>query len=439
MQTYLTSVRLSEYFMPTFKEVPTDAHLTSHKLMLKASMIYQVAAGLYGWGPLGLRVLQRLSDLVREEQNAAGGVEVLMPTIQPAFLWEESGRYDSYGKELLRFQDRHNKEMLYGPTGEEILTMYFGHHVKSYKELPQRLYQIQWKFRDEIRPRFGVMRGREFIMKDMYSFDVDKAAAIKSYEAVLASYYRIFKRLEVRAMAVRADTGPIGGDLSHEFVMVADNGESTVTCQKGLLDKGAMTLDELNQVYAMADDQHVPATCPLPADQLESFRAIEVGHIFYFGTKYSAPLNTYVMMPDGSKKPIEMGSYGIGLSRLAAGLIEASHDERGIIWPEEAAPFDMALVCLKPADDASRNVCEQFFEKLQDKKSVLYDERNTSAGAKFADMDLVGIPYQIIVGPKGAAANTVEIKQRKTGKTISLTPEALLGHIADKPLRELYI
>ena len=436
-------MRLSRYFLPTLKENPSDAQIVSHRYMLRAGMVRQASAGIYSWLPLGLRVLRKIEQIVREEQDATGAREVLMPTIQSADLWRESGRYDDYGAEMLRIRDRHDRDMLYGPTNEELITDIFRREVKSYRDLPQNLYHIQWKFRDEVRPRFGVMRGREFLMKDNYSFDLDYDGARHSYNKMFVSYLRTFARMGLKAIPMRAETGPIGGDLSHEFSILADTGESAVYCHKDLLDFDIIdreidfdgdlqpVVDYWTSLYAAADDMHDPDTCPVAKDDLVEARGIEVGHIFYFGTKYSAPMGATVAGPDGNDVPVEMGSYGIGVSRLVGGIIEASHDDRGIIWPEAVAPFDAGLINLRISDDACNDACEDLYAKLRKAGvDVLYDDRDASAGAKFADMDLIGLPWQLIVGPKGLDAGTVEVKNRRTGDTENLPPDAAIVKLA---------
>ncbi|MGL4371753.1 MAG: proline--tRNA ligase [Alphaproteobacteria bacterium] len=421
-------MRASAYFFPTLKEIPSEAQIASHRLMLRAGLICQVTAGVYAWLPLGLKVLRKIEQIVREEQNRAGCLEVLMPTIQPAELWRKSGRYDDYGKEMLRFKDRHERDMLYGPTAEEVITDIFQQHVKSYRDLPKRLYNIQWKFRDEIRPRFGVMRGREFLMKDTYSFDLTPEAAKASYVAMFKAYLQTFHRLGLRAIPVRADTGPIGGDLSHEFHILAETGESTLYYDAQFEELQApFSLEQIETLYAATQEKHVPENCPVQPSNLRQGRGIEVGHIFYFGTKYAEPLGAFVTTAEGKTTPVEMGSYGIGVSRLVGAIIEASHDEKGIIWPKAVAPFDGALINIKPQDPTCRNVCEELYHHFSEKGAELfYDDREAvSAGAKFADMDLIGLPYQMIVGPKGLAQGFVEVKNRKTGDTLQLTMEAL--------------
>jgi prolyl-tRNA synthetase len=435
-------MRLSQFFMPTLKENPSEAQIVSHRLMLRAGMVRQEAAGIYAWLPLGYRVLKKIEQVVREEQDRFGCQELLMPTIQPADLWRESGRYDDYGKEMLRIRDRHDRDMLFGPTNEEMITDIFRSSVKSYKQLPQLLYHIQWKFRDEVRPRFGVMRGREFLMKDAYSFDIDYESARKSYNKFFVCYLNTFARLGLKAVPVKADTGPIGGDLSHEFQILAETGESQVYVDPRLLeldteaqqlgpdDDLAGFVDRVTGLYAAADEMHDPAKCPIPESELQTRRGIEVGHIFYFGTKYSAAMNAQVAGPDGTPRPVEMGSYGIGVSRLVGAIIEASHDEAGIIWPDSVAPFDVGLINLKPGDAACDAACQDLYQRFQAAGlDPLYDDRDERAGAKFAQMDLIGLPWQVVVGPRGAAAGVAEIKRRATGEKIELAFDAVVARI----------
>ncbi len=435
-------MRLSQYFLPTLKETPAEAQIVSHRLMLRAGLVRQMSAGIYAWLPLGYRVLRRIEQIVREEQDASGAQEVLMPTIQSADLWRESGRYDAYGPEMLRIIDRHKREMLYGPTNEEMITVIFRDAVKSYRDLPRNLYHIQWKFRDEVRPRFGVMRGREFLMKDNYSFDLDKAGAIRSYNKMFVAYLRTFARMGLKAIPMRADTGPIGGDLSHEFIILADTGESAVFCDKDLIDKDILgrkidfesdlqpTVNEWTSLYAATDEMHDQARFEneVPADRRMSARGIEVGHIFYFGTKYSKPLNAVVAGPNGESIAVEMGSYGVGVSRLMGAIIEASHDANGIIWPDAVAPFKVGLINLKPDDAGVSGACQTLYDKLGAAGvDTLYDDRDLRPGTKFADMDLIGLPWQVIVGPKGVAAGKIEVKNRRTGQREEMAPEALLA------------
>ncbi len=436
-------MRLSVFFMPTLKETPAEAQIVSHRLMLRAGMIRQSSAGIYSWLPLGFRALKRIEAIVREEMDAAGCQEVLMPTIQPAELWRESGRYEDYGKEMLRIRDRHDRELLYGPTNEEQITDIFRNAVKSYRDLPKNLYHIQWKFRDEVRPRFGVMRGREFLMKDAYSFDVDFAGARRSYNRMFVAYLRTFARMGLQAIPMRADTGPIGGDLSHEFVILAETGESAVYCHRALVEydvlKEAIDYDadlapiveRWTRHYAATDDKHDPNACPVAADELLSARGIEVGHIFYFGTKYSKPMNATVTTATGETVPVEQGSYGIGISRLVGAIIEASHDEAGIIWPDAVAPFAVALINLKPGDEASVAACEDLYAKLRAAGvEVLYDDTAERAGVKFATADLIGLPWRLTVGPRGLAKGVVELKRRATGACEEISAESALARLA---------
>ncbi len=435
-------MRLSAYFLPLLKENPSEAQIVSHRLMLRAGMIRQSSAGIYSWLPLGFRVLKKVEQIVREEQDRAGAQEVLMPTIQPADLWRESGRYDDYGKEMLRIRDRHERDMLYGPTNEEQITEIFRDAVKSYRELPRNLYHIQWKFRDEVRPRFGVMRGREFLMKDAYSFDLDAAGAKRSYNKMFVAYLRTYARMGLKAIPMRAETGPIGGDLSHEFIILAETGESAVYCDRAWLETDILATDvdyaadlepdfkRWTSLYAATDDMHDPAKCPLPADQLVTARGIEVGHIFYFGTKYSKPMNAVVTAPGGETVAVEMGSYGIGVSRLVGAIIEASHDDRGIIWPEAVAPFRAGLINLRVADGKCVAAADAIYAKLRQAGiDTLYDDRDESPGSKFAAMDLVGLPWQLVLGPRGLAAGTVELKNRASGAKEELSAETAINKL----------
>jgi len=435
-------MHLSRYFLPLLKETPAEAQIVSHRLMLRAGLVRQEAAGIYAWLPLGHRVLRKIEEIVREEQNRAGAIEILMPTLQPAELWRETGRYEAYGKEMLRIEDRHERELLYGPTNEDMVTEIFRAYVRSYKSLPLNLYHIQWKFRDEVRPRFGVMRGREFLMKDAYSFDLDKAGARKSYNKMFVAYLRTFARMGLQSIPMRAETGPIGGDLSHEFIILADTGESQVYCHRDLIDMPVPGEDvdfdgdlepivrARSSLYAATEDVHNQAEfeAQVPPDKRICARGIEVGQIFYFGTKYSVPMRAVVAGPDGREHPVESGSYGVGVSRLVGAIIEASHDEAGIIWPEPVAPFDIALVNLKAGDAATDKACEELYAKLSAaKREVLYDDTAERPGAKFAAMDLIGIPWQIIVGPRGLERGVVEVKSRKTGAREELSVDAALN------------
>jgi len=438
-------MRLSNGFIPTLKETPAEAQIASHRLMLRAGLVRQTSAGIYAWLPLGYRVLRKIEQIVREEQDRAGAQEILMPTIQPAELWRESGRYDDYGKEMLRITDRHDREMLFGPTNEEMVTDLFRQSVRSYRELPQILYHIQWKFRDEVRPRFGVMRGREFLMKDAYSFDLDQAGAVLSYRKMMLAYMRTFQRMGLRAIPMEADTGPIGGDLSHEFIILAPTGESQVYFDAafeeidylsgnagGFSPSSAADLERffalMTSHYAATDEKHDLARWDaLAGDRKREGRGIEVGHIFYFGTKYTKAMNSTVTGPDGKLVHPEMGSYGIGVSRLVGAVIEASHDDNGINWPDSIAPFKAAILNLKIGDAACDAICERLYAALDG--DALYDDRSDRAGAKFADADLMGHPWQIIVGPRGAATGMVELKRRATGERLELSVDDALARI----------
>lgn len=428
-------MRLSRYFLPVAKETPSEAQIVSHQLMLRAGLIKQQAAGVYVWLPFGLKVLRKIEQIVREEQDNSGAIELLMPTMQSADLWRESGRYDDYGAEMLRIKDRHERDLLFGPTAEEVVTDVVRTYVRSYKDLPLNLYNIQWKFRDEIRPRFGVMRGREFLMKDAYSFDIDEDSARDAYRKMFLAYLRTFQRLGLRGVPMRAATGPIGGDLSHEFIILAQTGESGVfydaiyeekdwanaeidfSNTEAGRDSRKVMVDEVLQSYAATDEMHDEAQFmeQVPEDRRREGRGIEVGHIFFFGEKYSKPMKAKVMGPDGKEINLQMGSYGIGVSRLVGAIIEASHDDNGIIWPKEIAPFDIGIINLKSGDAATDEACHKFYDAF--KKAgldPLYDDRDDRAGAKFATMDIIGVPTQIVIGPRGLQNGMVEIKDRKT-------------------------
>jgi prolyl-tRNA synthetase len=437
-------MRLSRYFLPALKEAPADAQIVSHKLMLRAGMIRQEAAGIYAWLPLGFRVLKKVEQIVREEMNRAGAIELLMPTLQLADLWRESGRYDAYGPEMLRITDRHERELLYGPTNEEMITEIFRAYVRSYKDLPLNLYHQQWKFRDERRPRFGVMRGREFLMKDAYSFDIDEANARKAYNRMFIAYLNLFARMGLKAVPMRADTGPIGGDLSHEFIVLAETGESQVYCHRNLVDMGAPgpdvdwfgdlqpLVDKRTSLYAATEEMHDAAAFEkIPEDQRLSARGIEVGHIFYFGTKYSAPMKAEVAGPDGKPTPVQMGSYGVGVSRLVGAIIEASHDDKGVIWPVSVAPFEAAVVSLRNDDADVTKVCgSAYTQLLKAGVDVLYDDTSERPGAKFSTMELIGVPTLIVVGPKGVKAGLVEVRDRRSGAVEELSLDAAVRRIA---------
>jgi len=424
-------MRLSRYFLPVLREVPKEAEIVSHRLMLRAGMIRQQAAGLYSWLPLGYKVLRKVQQIIEEEQNRAGAIELLMPTLQPADLWRESGRYDAYGKEMLRISDRHERDILYGPTNEEMITDIFRSYVRSYRDLPLNLYHIQWKFRDEIRPRFGTMRSREFLMKDAYSFDLDMDEARKTYRRMFVAYLRTYWRMGLTAIPMKAETGPIGGDLSHEFIVLAETGESGVFCHKDLLDKPVPSIDtdyegdlspivdDWTSLYAATEDMidMEQFEREVPEDKRVAARGIEVGQIFYFGTKYSEPMGATVTGPDGQEVPVHSGSYGIGLTRVVPALIEAFHDDDGICWPVSVAPFEVSLLNLKSGDQTCDETCGSLYQRLvKAGVDVLYDDTGEGAGAKFATADLIGSPFQVIVGPRGAKAGEIEIKHRRSGE-----------------------
>ena len=447
-------MRLSRFFLPLLRDDPKEAEIVSHRLMLRAGMIRQSSAGIYTWLPLGHLVLRKIEQIVREEQDRAGAIELLMPTIQSADLWRESGRYEDYGKEMLRIQDRHERDMLFGPTNEELITAIFRDGVKSYKDLPRILYHIQWKFRDEIRPRFGVMRGREFLMKDSYSFDLSQDDARRSYNRMFVAYLRTFARMGLKSIPMAAETGPIGGDLSHEFIVLADTGESEVFCHRDYLSLESPGADldygeDLEPLvrswtgkYAATSEKHDAALFEkdVPETDRVTARGIEVGHIFFFGTKYSEPMGAKVQGPDGQLVTVQMGSYGIGVSRLVGAIIEASHDEAGIVWPQAVAPFDVGLINLKAGDGYTSGACETFYGRLREAGlDVLYDDSDDRAGAKFAAMDLIGLPWQLIVGPRSLKAGEVELKERATGTRHSLTFETALNRLvaaAEKSRKE---
>jgi len=446
-------MRLSRYYLPVLKETPSDAKIASHKLMLRAGMVRQQGAGIYAWLPLGFRVLKKIEQIVREEQDRAGAVEMLMPTIQQADLWRESGRYDAYGKEMLRITDRSDRDMLFGPTNEEMITEIFRAGVRSYKDLPKMLYHIQWKFRDEIRPRFGVMRGREFLMKDTYSFDIDRDMGRKSYNKMFVAYLRTFARLGLKAIPMRADSGPIGGD-SHEFIVLADTGESEIFCDKRMfeLESPAIdtdfdsdlqpVIDQFTAYYAATEEEHDQSEFEKAVEEKNrvSARGIEVGHIFFFGSKYSEPMKAMIAGPDGKETPVEMGSYGVGVSRLVGAIIEAFHDDAGCVWPMAVAPFHAGLINLKPGDEETDSVCEKIYASLTKAGvDVLYDETRARPGEKFARMDLIGAPFQITVGPRGLATGSVEVKDRRTGEKSEAPIEEAAMRVSEKILAELRV
>jgi len=436
-------MRLSRYFLPVAKESPADAQIVSHKLMLRAGLIRQTAAGIYAWLPIGHRVLRKIEQIVREEQDRAGAIELLMPTIQSSELWRQSGRYDAYGPEMLRLKDRHDREMLYGPTAEEVITAIFRDSAKSYRDLPRTLYNIQWKFRDEVRPRFGVMRGREFLMKDAYSFDLDEAGARHSYNRMFVAYLRTFARMGLRAIPMQADTGPIGGDLSHEFIVLAPTGESEVFYHANWEQPAVVEdidfddvaglqsiVSSLTNDYAATDEKRDPAREAEAGEALRQSRGVEVGHIFYFGTKYSAAMGMKVQGPDGSEVVPQMGSYGIGVSRLMGAIIEASHDDAGIIWPDAVAPYRVGLINMRADDARCAAAADELYRRLDAAGiETLYDDRDERGGAKFATMDLIGLPWHVVIGPKGLERGVVELKRRATGEKIELSVDDALARL----------
>ncbi|AZV78834.1 proline--tRNA ligase [Parasedimentitalea marina] len=440
-------MRLSRYFLPVMKETPSEAQIVSHRLMLRAGMIKQSSAGIYSWLPMGFKVLKKIETIVHDEQMRAGHIPMLMPTLQPADLWKESGRYDDYGKEMLRISDRHGRDMLYGPTNEEMVTDIFRSHVNSYKDLPLTLYHIQWKFRDEVRPRFGVMRGREFYMKDGYNFDLSKEDALHAYNRHLVSYLRSYERMGLQAIPMRADGGPIGGDYTHEFLVLAETGESEVFYDSDVTDLSfgdreidydsveqcQGVLEEFTTKYARTDETHDEAAFnAIPEERRRSARGIEVGQIFYFGTKYSEALGAKVQGPDGKPTPVHMGSHGIGVSRLLGAIIEASHDDKGIIWPEGVTPFHCGIVNLKQGDEQADGACDQLYAALTAAGlEPLYDDRKERAGGKFATMDLIGLPWRITVGPRGLKNGVVELTSRRSGESVELSPEEAVKKIIE--------
>ncbi|MEP0563279.1 MAG: proline--tRNA ligase [Paracoccaceae bacterium] len=441
-------MRLSRYFLPVLKETPSQAQIVSHRLMLRAGMIKQASAGIYSWLPLGFKVLRRIEQIVHEEQQRAGHIPMLMPTLQSADLWRESGRYDDYGQEMLRITDRHGRDMLYGPTNEELITDIFRNNVNSYKDLPLTLYHVQWKFRDEVRPRFGVMRGREFLMKDGYNFDLTKEGALHAYNRHLVSYLRTYERMGLQAIPMRADGGPIGGDYTHEFLVLADTGESEVFYDADIADlkfgdreidyddvaQCAGVLEEFTSRYARTDETHVEGEfeAQVPQERRRSARGIEVGQIFYFGTKYSEAMGATVQDGDGNQVPVHMGSHGIGVSRLLGAIIEANHDDNGIIWPEGVTPFHVGILNMRQGDAACDAACHGIQLALEKRGlETLYDDRSERAGAKFATMDLIGLPWRITVGPRGLEKNVVELTSRRTGESEEMSAEAAIDRLAE--------
>ncbi len=406
---------LSKLFIPITKDLPAEAKVKSHQLMLRAGMIKQSSAGIYSWLPLGYKVMKKIEQIVREEQNSIGAQEMLMPTIQSSEIWKESGRYEDYGEEMLRIKDRQGREMLYGPTNEELITDIFRSSVKSYKSLPQILYHIQWKFRDEIRPRFGVMRCREFYMKDAYSFDLTDEDAKNSYNKMFYSYIRTFDRLGLKAIPMAADTGPIGGDLSHEFVILAETGESQIYADKKIFDIDLNKYDfskkslqkmreDFSSIYAVTDDKYKEQDFikNVKKDNQIKTRGIEVGHIFYFSDKYSKPLNCLIDTKDGKKIAVKMGSYGIGISRLVGATIEARYKNDVMKWPKSISPFDVVIIpSISKNNKENLEKAEKIYKELKKQNiDVLLDDVDENMSNKFKKHDLMGIPYQIIIGSK---------------------------------------
>ena len=435
-------MRLSEYFLPTLKEFPKDAEIISHQLMLRTGMIRQASSGIYVWLPFGHAILRKIEQIVREEQVRAGAIELLMPTIQSADLWKKSGRYDDYGAEMLRMKDRHDRDILYGPTNEEQITDISSHYFKSYKTLPKILFHIQWKFRDEIRPRFGVMRCKEFLMKDSYSFDVSEEEGKISYNKMFLSYLKTFQRMGLKAIPMEAESGPIGGNLSHEFIILANTGESKVYIDKRILDleipehidyqnDAKNIVEEWTKYYSVTDDMYDQGTYEnkVSKEYRMEMRGIEVGHVFFFGDKYTKPLKANVQDSEGKINPMQSGSYGIGVSRLVAAIIEASHDEKGIIWPKSISPFDYALLNLNTKDDNLVKLSDMIYKKITDVSSVLYDDTNSSVGEKLNRVDLIGVPIQIILGKNSIENNTLELKERSTGNVQVINVDEFLKQL----------
>ena len=419
---------LSKLFLPLTKDLPADAKIKSHQLMLRTGMIKQSAAGIYSWLPLGFKVMKKIESIVRDEQNKIDAQEMLMPTIQSADIWKESGRYNDYGEEMLRIKDRQGREMLYGPTNEELITEIFRSSIKSYKSLPQILYHIQWKFRDEIRPRFGIMRCREFYMKDAYSFDIDEDQAKLSYNKMFYAYLKTFNKLELQAIPMAADTGPIGGDLSHEFIILAETGESNVYADKKIFDIKISNYnstnnslekmrDDFSSLYAVTDEKFDEKDLKKKVVKEEQIttKGIEVGHIFYFGDKYSKPLNCLVDHPESKKVAVKMGSYGIGVSRLVGAIIEAKFNNEVMKWPKAVSPFDVVIIpSINKNNTDSLEISKKIYRELKkDKIDVLLDDVNENISAKFKKHDLLGVPYQIIIGSK---SETDKFEFKEVGK-----------------------
>ncbi len=410
-------MKFSNFIINTLKESPKEAQIISHKLMLRTSMVKQHTAGIYIWLPLGLRVLRKIENIVRNNQDDIGCQELLMPTIQSSELWKKSGRYDDYGKEMLRMTDRHDSELLYGPTNEEVVTDFFNDYVNSYKNLPKYLYHIQWKFRDEIRPRFGVMRGREFLMKDAYSFDLSESAAFDTYKIFYKNYLKTFIDLGLKPIPVKADSGAIGGNLSHEFQILANTGESEIAYDPQLTANNLLdqSYEEINNLYSASDDLIDKSKIDIVIG-----RGIEVGHIFYFGTKYSTPLGARMINKDGKNEDLHMGSYGIGVSRLVGAIIEAHHDEKGIVWPFQIAPFKINIIA---SEELLQNdkIFNAYTFLLNKYKDVILDDRSITFGKKIKDTELIGIPWTIIAGKNYSESGHLELLNRRTNENIKIS------------------
>ena len=436
----------SKYFIPTSKEIPSGAKIPSHQLLIRAGMIKQESSGIYSWLPLGLRVLKKIEKIVRYEQELAGAIEILMPTLQSSDLWVESGRYDGYGDEMLKISDRHKANLIYGPTNEEQVTDIFRSYIKSYKNLPLNLYHIQWKFRDEIRPRFGLLRGREFLMKDAYSFDLDQEAAIISYYKMFTSYMKIFKKLGLNAIPVVADSGPIGGELSHEFSIITNTGETEVYYDSRIVKIDDEQADYSNNkslenyfknitnFYSATRDKHSRDIFnQLPKEFQKKGKAIEIGHIFSFGYKYSKPMNAFVSDAKGNNIPVYMGSYGIGISRLVSAIIEVYHDDKGILWPISIAPFQIGIINLGKNDEECLQASEKIYNELKENNfDIIYDDRDESVGKKYADMDLIGVPFQIIIGPRDLKRNNCELKDRKKDNKVCIDIKNVVTELSNR-------
>ena len=420
---------LSNFLLNTSKDVSSEARLISHQLMLRSGMIKQISSGVYSWLPLGVKVLQKIENIIREELNNINGQEILLPSLQPLAIWEQSGRAieeSDLKSQIFHLTDHKQNKYVLPPSGEEAVTELFNDSIQSYKDLPKILYQITWKFRNEIRSRHGVMRGKEFLMKDAYSFDISKEVALESYEKILNAYLKIFKRMGLNAIPVLAPTGAMGGNYSHEFHILSENGESNIYYQNNLvayLANEKITLRDFEKFYAREEEKHDPEIAG--SLKITQSKSIEVGHLFYLGQKYSRALNCTYQASDGSVQFPEMGCYGIGISRLVAAIIESSHDDKGIIWSTEVSPFTFVIINLKPDDTKCTTLAKDIYNKLSAKYDVLYDDTINSAGKKFADMDLIGIPWQIIVGPKYAGEKRFELKNRRSGKTLILNTEQI--------------